>query len=68
MLPRGFRSSIFLCREASRRNLFRQEIGESFDRCPARQTVLRLAEFHRTSIDYLLGLTDLQEPYPRAKK
>ena len=26
------------------------------------------AKIHNTSIDYLLGLTDVQEPYPRAKK
>ena len=27
-----------------------------------------LALFHKTSIDYLLGLTDERSPYPRAKK
>ena len=26
-----------------------------------------LAEFYKTSIDYLLGLTDVKEPYPRKK-
>ena len=26
-----------------------------------------LAQFHGTSVDYLLGLTNVQEPYPRAK-
>ena len=26
-----------------------------------------LAEFYKTIIDYLLGLTDVKEPYPRKK-
>ena len=26
-----------------------------------------LAEFYKTSIDYLLGLTDVREPYPHKK-
>lgn len=26
-----------------------------------------LAEIHETSVDYILGLTDQKEPYPRAK-
>ena len=26
--------------------------------------LIALAEFYQTSIDYLLGLTDVQEPYP----
>jgi len=30
--------------------------------------LLALAKIHRTSIDYLLGLTDERKPYPRAKK
>ena len=30
--------------------------------------LIALAKIHNTSIDYLLGLTDVQEPYPRAKK
>jgi len=29
--------------------------------------LIRLAEIHNTSIDYLLGLTDEQKPYPRKK-
>lgn len=29
--------------------------------------LLKLAEFHHTSIDYLLNLTDIKEPYPRCK-
>lgn len=27
----------------------------------------QLAEYYRTSVDYLLGRTDKQEPYPRSK-
>ncbi len=30
--------------------------------------LIRLARFHHTSIDYLLGLTDCPEPYPKAQK
>ena len=29
--------------------------------------LIRLAAFYHTSIDYLLGLTDVQKPYPRTK-
>ena len=29
--------------------------------------LIKLAYFHKTSIDYLLGLTDEKAPYPRAK-
>ena len=31
------------------------------------QTLIRLAEFHKTSIDYLLELTDEKKPYPRRR-
>lgn len=31
-------------------------------------TLIALAAFYKTSTDYLLGLTDQQAPYPRAKK
>lgn len=27
--------------------------------------LVQLAVFHHTSVDYLLGLTDVREPYPR---
>lgn len=27
--------------------------------------LIKLARFHGTSVDYLLGLTDIREPYPR---
>lgn len=30
--------------------------------------LIRLAGFHRTSIDYLLGLTDEPAPYPPSKR
>lgn len=30
--------------------------------------LVRLAIFYQTSTDYLLGLTDIKEPYPRTKK
>lgn len=29
------------------------------------QTLIRIAAFHNTSVDYLLGLTDEKKPYPR---
>ena len=32
------------------------------------ENLIRLAEIYHTSVDYLLGLTDEQRPYPRAKK
>ncbi len=28
---------------------------------------IKLAEFYQTSIDYLAGLTDIKDPYPRTK-
>ena len=30
--------------------------------------LIKLADFYHTSTDYLLGLTDVREPYPRASK
>lgn len=30
--------------------------------------VVKLAKFYGTSVDYLLGLTDVEEPYPRGKR
>lgn len=29
--------------------------------------LIKLASFYKTSTDYLLGLTDVKEPYPKAK-
>jgi len=30
--------------------------------------LIKLAEFHETSVDYLLGRTDVREPYPRSRQ
>ena len=30
--------------------------------------LIRLAEYHKTSVDYLLGRTDEKTPYPKAKQ
>ena len=30
--------------------------------------LIQLADYHNTSIDYLLNITDVKEPYPRTKK
>ncbi|HAA99962.1 MAG TPA: XRE family transcriptional regulator [Ruminococcaceae bacterium] len=32
------------------------------------ELLVALAQFYHTSTDYLLGLTDLPKPYPRAEK
>lgn len=32
------------------------------------QTLLALAGLHGTSTDYLLGYTDIPEPYPKSKR
>lgn len=29
--------------------------------------LIKLAQFHETSVDYLLGRTDVKEPYPRSR-
>ncbi|MBU5625849.1 helix-turn-helix domain-containing protein [Oscillibacter sp. MSJ-2] len=29
--------------------------------------LIKLASFYKTSTDYILGLTDIQEPYPKGK-
>lgn len=29
--------------------------------------LIKLANYHNTSVDYLLNLTDIKEPYPRKK-
>ncbi len=31
-------------------------------------TLVRLAKYYKCSTDYLLGLTDIKEPYPEKKK
>lgn len=30
--------------------------------------LIKLAQFHGTSVDYLLGRTDVKEPYPRSRQ
>ena len=32
------------------------------------ETLIKLADLHKTSIDYLVGRTDEPKPYPRAKR
>ena len=32
------------------------------------ESLIRLAEYHETSVDYLLGLTDVRAAYPRSKR
>lgn len=32
------------------------------------ELLVALAQFYHTSTDYLLGLTDISKPYPRAEK
>ena len=32
------------------------------------QCLIQLSEFYKTSVDYLLGLTNEPKPYPRGKK
>ncbi|MGX8711344.1 MAG: helix-turn-helix domain-containing protein [bacterium] len=32
------------------------------------EILIAIANYHRTSVDYLLGLTDIREAYPRKKK
>ena len=48
-----------------------QRVYSNYERCeceiPVRALIL-LAQFHNTSIDYLLGLTDEKKPYPERKK
>lgn len=31
------------------------------------EVLITLANFYKTSVDYLLGLTNVREPYPRIK-
>ena len=32
------------------------------------EILIKLAQFHQTSVDYLLGLTDEMTPYPRRER
>ena len=59
------------------RDLSQREIGEAIgvpqrtyshyengQRVIPPEILIRLAQFHHTSVDYILGLTDKREPYP----
>lgn len=35
---------------------------------PSLETMERLANYHSTSVDYLMGLTDIRRPYPRSRR
>ena len=41
------------------------ETGRVF---PSSDMLIQLADYYNTSIDYLLGITDVKEPYLRSKK
>lgn len=32
------------------------------------EDAVKLAEFYKTSVDYLVGLTDVKDPYPKARR
>jgi len=32
------------------------------------EDAVKLARFYKTSVDYLVGLTDVREPYPRSRR
>lgn len=32
------------------------------------QVLIKLSKFYKTSVDYILGLTNVKEPYPRKKE
>lgn len=32
------------------------------------EQLVRIADFYQVSLDYLVGRTDVREPYPRAKR
>lgn len=38
---------------------------ESGDRIPPTETLMLLADFYDTSMDYLMGRTQIDRPYPR---
>lgn len=44
----------------SQRTYSRYENGE---RSIPTETLIKLADYHNTSVDYLLGRTDIKEPY-----
>jgi len=40
---------------------------ENGERIPPTETLMLLADFYNTSMDYLMGRTDEERPYPKAK-
>ncbi len=47
-----------------------QEIVAQYEgghRIPTTEDLIRLARFYDTSMDYLMGLTDQEKPYPRKR-
>lgn len=40
---------------------------ESGERVPPTETLMLLADFFDTSMDYLVGRTDVRTPYPKAE-
>ena len=30
--------------------------------------LIRIAQLHKTSVDYVLGLTDIRQPYPKSER
>lgn len=45
--------------------LSKYETGEAI---PTTENLLILAELYNTSLDYLMDLTDVKEPYPKKEK
>ena len=43
----------------------RYELGEH---CIPLEALIKLAKLYNTSVDYLLGLTDIKEPYPKSNR
>ncbi|MBR6646104.1 MAG: helix-turn-helix transcriptional regulator [Clostridia bacterium] len=41
---------------------------ENGERIPPTDTLILLADFFNTSIDYILCRTDIRDPYPNSKK
>jgi transcriptional regulator with XRE-family HTH domain len=35
---------------------------------PSKEILIKLAEYYDTSVDYLLGLTDVKDPYPKGRR
>ena len=54
-------AEILSCSQRIYSNYERGEVGIPIE------LLITLAQFHGTSVDYLLGLTDEKAPYPRRK-